>query len=323
MESSKTEMKVLLAVPDGYVHELTTLEMVDQAMADLMAYWKVLPEDDVKTKLAAVAYAKLMIRRKAFTPNIQKPVNGSPEYLTALDESKLLLTMEIEQIDFLVKENEKKTLSELLHMAFGQRRKQIADVWATKLSQAEFNSLMDQVDVKIATKIKIRLEGSSAAMYQQAYEKARLKYGWETQAQETTVPIPPPKPKKKKKADAPPKMSIWMDVMSALAMTPLTFPVEAFRAKPLHFVSSQVVAMMQPFFDEERKRWQSEGIECSAVLLRHNFLTLLLNESTWKPLGQLAVTARDGKTWILVEEEGRLRLWLQDELFEAPMEVKI
>lgn len=114
-------------------------------------------------------------------------------------------------------------------------------------------------------------------IYQKAYADATLKYQGQTAPAMIAEPVSAPQHQTKKAKKKTTFPSVWQDVTQALVVVPANASTPL-QGKAVSRVSTHVMELMNAYVEEERTRWKAQGVECSDLILRHNFLTMLLNE---------------------------------------------
>ena len=304
-----------LAKLEEVIGELTTLEQVEEAKSKVVDIWKGLEEESMEAKGAATAYAKLLMqgnKLKALLPKTKStlPVEAVAEAQQALDKALAegMLAVTVGSIEPVVKAGHAQSLEEVLATIFAVQRQMIMAKYDQGLSGPGLIAFSMLLDQKIKTKIDTRLKGSKGEVYIKAYNDAVSKYGG-TPVEAVPGAGPPKKKKatKKKVADLPSK-STWHDVSEALVTLAADKFMPALAGQTVIEISTGVEKLMAAYMDDERKRWTEQGVECSDLLLRHNYLTLLLDTY---PTGEEVVLQ-------LVPEKG-VRISRKAEVFEEPV----
>ena len=294
------------------VEDLMTVSQVEAAMEDVLEYWIAHPEPDPKAAVAQAVYKQLMARKKKVTVQAQQAgpsvtdvaVAQAQQVLEALCKEDLL-AVSVEAMDPIVAMGHS-TLETVLKTIFAVQRQMVvakADPQLTSdAARMAFATLLDQ---KIATKIQTRLKGSKGAVYQAAFEKAYAKHHGGTAPAVSPPPSAEPAPPKKKKSSkkkAAVVPSTWCLIADALVTVPSSVS-EALSGKVVVRISSRIWSAMQVYMEEERARWAEQGVPCSDLLLRHNYLTMLLMEG---PQAYQLAPAGDGlqgvELWITGEQ---------------------
>jgi len=324
---TKGELDKFLSAAGEQVEKMITVEQVQSAMGELLTYWKTLPEDGAEAKKVAHVYAKLMMRVKVLTlSEPAKPKVAAAESIMEEISQLGLLSIKLKDIDPIVKAGHAKSLHEVLATIFAVQRQMILVKYEYVLKPEEQKAFETLLDIRIEKKIQARLEGNQGKLYTQAYNSACLKYGivpvaLQMDPQPVEGPVAPALPlpkttKKKKAASAKVALSGWTDVKLALVQVPTNFPDQELAGRNVGLASTQVMTLMKQYVDGERKKWEADGVECSELLLQHNFFSLLLSEATTID-GKPALFHED--TVLMVEPlgSGFARVLVSGEQFEG------
>lgn len=277
------------------IDALTTVAGVEDAMAYVMDVWKNVSDDSAEAKECTVAYMKLVAKKKALLGGAKGVTKGSEAATTKAKAIMAevgdlkLLSVGVEALGPVVQGNKDASLKDVLFTVFGVLRAMVLQTYAFPLKdpavKAVFTGLLDE---KIVGKIEVRLTGSRGPAYQAAYAKARAQFWGKAVATEPAVTTAPaPKKKAVKKASTKPAVvvgpSTWHDVSSAEVLVPESYS-DVYKGRTVHRISTRIHALMEVFMNEERERWAAQAVACSDLLLRHNYLVMLMLEGAGKLL---------------------------------------
>lgn len=324
MSQSEKLSDLVSSIEEVAIGSIKTVEACEAKMAEVLEMWKDCEEGSASYKAEAALYAKLMIKKKELLGSLGSKPNATPsDVLHHFNAAKAMLHMNVEEIDAIVKAHGGQTLAEVLYVAYAVRRHMLLSQYQEILTVESLTMFMALVDQKIEAKIKARTEGQHAAVYEAAFVAAKAKYLDGASGAGQGVPLPPvaaeatpskptppvkkPKPKALSKPPVPPGPSdpappaglgqlgtepiasgpfSWIDVQDLLVKIPANPHTQAMKGLPVRWVSPRIWDLMQAEVETERMMWQAAGLECSDLLIRHNYVSSLLDGLTVHHVGE-------------------------------------